>query len=283
MSMSRSSHKRPSKRPTKSAVSTANVPQPENLLDELQYGDALAEYFDLLYPESTMGRIQKPFYKMIIGKYRPLSAFDVSCRTGQTLRLLQELGIRRLGGADVSGKMLQRARKRLPRSCRLNAADIQSPFSALKDQVFDLIICTKDALSLALDDEALQKFFLCARKHLTENGLLIVETLNYEKIWKNRERFMPLLDRSLKSHPRLFTMIHDFHQELLVRNLMLLEIQKKEWYWRALSTPIRPVTRSEIDFFVKEAGFSRWGFLGGYAGKPFNPLESFYTILLAKR
>ena len=260
-----------------------NVPQIENLLSEIEYGESIAEYFDILYPEEVLTRVQAAFYEMIIKKYQITSACDLSCRSGQTLYLLNYLGIKKLAGVDVSPAMIARCKKKLPKSIPLFTNDVYLAPLSLGDTKYDLVICTKDSLPMVLDDEALMNFFAQARELLTDTGVLIVEMWNYEKIWRNKERFMPVMDRCTKKDSRLFFLENDFHQELLVRNLVRLERDKHEWILRALSIPARPITRNEVEFFVKEAKFSKWGFLGSYSGGPYVPQESMYTILIATK
>ncbi|MBL7994009.1 class I SAM-dependent methyltransferase [bacterium] len=271
------------KKKARSAYFSRNVPQIENLLSEIEYGESIAEYFDILYPEEVLTRVQAAFYEMIIKKYNVKSACDLACRTGQTLKLLHKLGIKKLAGVDVSPAMIARCKKKLPKSIPLFINDVYLAPMSVGELKYDLVICTKDSLPMVLDDEALLNFFAQARELLTDKGVLIVEMWNYEKIWRNKERFMPVMDRCTKKDSRLFFLENDFHQELLVRNLIHLDKNKHEWTLRALSIPARPVTRNEVEFFVKEAQFSKWGFLGSYGGGPYVPHESMYTILIATK
>ena len=279
----RISAKKPARKTSKPAFKSRNVPQIENLLSEIEYGESIAQYFDILYPEEVLTRIQAAFYEMIIRKYNVTSACDLACRTGQTLKLLHKLGVKELAGVDVSPAMIALSRKKLPKHVPLFVNDVYLAPHSVGDSKFDLVICTKDSLPMVLDDEALMNFFAQAWELLTDHGVLIVEMWNYEKIWRNKERFMPVMDRCTMKDSRLFFLENDFHQELLVRNLVRLEKDKNEWSLRALSIPARPVTRNEVEFFVKEAQFSKWGFLGSYSGGPYVPNESMYTILIATK
>lgn len=275
--------KKPARKKVKHSFVSRNIPQIESLLSEIEYGESIAEYFDVLYPEEVLTRVQAAFYEMIIKKYNVSSACDLACRTGQTLKLLNKLGIKKLAGVDVSPAMIARSIKKLPKGVRLFTNDVYLAPLAVGESKFDLVICTKDSLPMVLDDEALMNFFSHARELLTDKGVLIVEMWNYEKIWRNKERFMPVMDRCTNKESRLFFLENDFHQELLVRNLIRLEKDKNEWILRALSIPARPITRNEVEFFVKEAQFSKWGFLGSYGGGPYVSQESMYTILIATK
>lgn len=271
------------KRPAKKAVPPSiNVPQPENLLDEDSYGDELAEFFDEMYPASVVEKIHGPFLRMLIQKYNVTSACDLACRTGQTLALLKKLGIKKLTGMDSSEEHLKRAKKKLGKSVTLDRQFLRDAPGSLRGQTFDLVLCTKDSLPALLDDEGLFEFFKNTHHILSEKGLFVAEMLNYGKIWKRKERFQPVMDRSKKTGGgHFFFYMNDFHQELLVRHLIRLERNRHEWYLRSSGLPVRPFQLNEIDLFVKEGGFSKWGFLGSYAGKPYVENESPYTILIA--
>ncbi len=258
---------------------SSNIPQVENLLSELEYGESFSEYFDLIYSEQILFKIQRPFYQMLISKYGIRSACDLSCRTGQTLKLLSRLGIKKLAGVDGSPAMIAKSKKKLSKGVKLFTEEVFLAPHAVGEDKFDLVLCTKDSLPLVLDDEALLNFFTQAKNLLTDKGVLIIEMWNYEKIWRNKERFMPVMDRN----HTLFFFENDFHEELLVRNLVRLEKNKNEYILRSLSIPVRPTTRNEVEFFIKEAQFSQWGFLGSYAGAPYSPAESMYTILIARK
>jgi glycine/sarcosine N-methyltransferase len=267
------------KKPAPRKFVSQNIPQVENLLSELEYGEAVSEYFDLIYSEKVLSKIQRPFYRMLIAKYGIQSACDLSCRTGQTLKLLSRLGIKKLAGVDGSPSMIAKCKKKLSKNVTLFTEDVYLAPLAVGENKFDLVLCTKDSLPLVLDDEALFNFFTQAKNLLTDKGVLIIEMWNYENIWRNKERFMPVMDRQ----PLLFFFENDFHEELLVRNLVRIEKINHEWLLRALSIPARPITRNEVEFFVKEAQYSKFGFIGSYAGTPYNPSESMYTILIARK
>jgi len=258
-----------------------NIPQTENLLTESEYEDAIAPYFDELFSPKIMDEAHKPFYNMLVKKYHTQSACDISCRTGQTLKVLSSLGVKKLTGIDVSPAMIAEGKKKLPK-----AEWFVAPLNAAAQAVsgkYDLIVCSKDSLTLVLDDESLLNIFIQLKELLNDNGILIVEVLNYEKIWKHKERFMPVMDRSDGRSPKLFFYLNDFHEELVVRNLVRFTHDQDEWFAKVFSIPIRPLMHAELEFFVKEAQYSKYGFFGSYSGTPYSVDRSPYAILIAKK
>jgi len=258
-----------------------NVPQLENLLEEEAYIEEIAPFFDEMYPASVVEKVHGPFLKMLVQKYKVQSACDLACRTGQTLALLKKFGIKRLVGVDGSDANLAIARKKLGKDATVDRYPLREAPASLDGQTFDMVLCTKDSLPSVLDDEGLFEFFKKVYSLLSPTGVFVAEIINYGKVWKQRERYQPIMDRTKKSGGHMFFYMHEFTNELLVRHLVRLEKSKSEWFLRATGTPIRPLQPNEIELFVKEAGFSKWGFLGSYAGKPYVEKESLYTILLA--
>ncbi len=273
----KSIRKSPAAKPA--SFTSINMPQVENLLSELEYGEGLAEFFDIIYSEKIITQVQLPFFKMLVDKYKITSACDLACRTGQTLQLLHKLGVKKLTGVDVSPAMVERASKKV-KTANFFLSELFLAPQTVEGQKFDFVFCTKDSLPMVLDDEALFNFFSNVKNLLNEGGVFVAELWNYEKIWRNKERFMPVMDRGEKS-PRIFFIENDFHNELLVRNMIRIEKNSQEWYMRPLSIPARPITRNELDFFATENQFSKWGFLGSYAGTPYSSTESPYCVLLA--
>ncbi len=259
------------------------APLPEVLLSELEYGERIAAFFDILFPDRIVESIYKPFYKMLIGKHGIRSACDLACRTGQTLKMMDSLGITNLTGADINPEMIRRCREKIKSRVKYIQSEIALAPEHLASQAYDLILCTKDALPVVLDDEALIQFFKQARKALSVSGVLVIEINNYQKIWRRKERFLPVIDRSAAKKQQLFFFMNDFHEELLVRNLMHLHNEGGHWELTPLSIPVRPLLPAEIEFFLSEAQYSKWGFIGDYRGRPFSSEESPNLIVIAKK
>lgn len=262
---------------------TVQQAQPEVLLSETEYGEGIAGFFDVLYPDRIVEAMYKPFYNMLIRKHQVRSACDLACRTGQTLKMLRGLNIEKLTGIDISPTMIAKCRKKISSKIKFIKSELALAPSAIAGKQFDMILCTKDALPVILDDEALINFFRDLRSSLTDNGLLVIEISNYQKIWRNKERFLPVIDRSVLKNPHLFFFMNDFHEELLVRNLMHLRYTNQHWELLPMSIPIRPLLPAEIEFFLTEGQYSKWTFLGSYQGHPYSPEQSPHLIVIAKK
>jgi glycine/sarcosine N-methyltransferase len=274
----------PRKRGTRKIITERyNIAQPELLLTEKEYADGLAEYFDLLFPDTVVEQIYKPFFTMMVNKHGIRSVCDLACRSGQTLKMLSKMGLKKMCGVDISSGMIRRAKKKTDKKVQYFISELAKAPNVVGSRTFDMVICTKDALPVVLDDEALINFFKSIRNILTDKGVMILELMNYEKVWRNKERFMPVMDRSLAKTPRLFFFMNDFHEELIVRNLMHLEKEKEEWHLKPLSIPARPIVPAEVEFFLEEAKYSKWAFLGNYSGKPFADMESTHLIVIARK
>lgn len=281
------------KRPTKKArrrqtitAYTADLPLqgiPEHLLSEKEYGEQLAPLYDRLFPESPLSSTLEPFVSMLIRKHQIQRVCDIACRTGQVLSLFRQLGLKNLTGVDASLTMLKLTRKKNHPKMSLIEAELAQATSSIPPSSFDLIVCLRDALPVVLDDEALIDLFKSLRNTLSDKGIVLLEICNYQKIWRRKERFLPIIPHTEGKIQHLFFFMNDFHEELLVRNLMHCYTKRGQWLIHPLSIPIRPLLPAEIEFLLNEAAFSKWTFLGNYRGQRFIPDLSPHLIVVAQK
>lgn len=121
--------------------------------DVRDYFTRSATRFDSLYSEGEMGpvgrainrRFRRDIYERYLltiqhaRRYNVASALDVGCGSGRYLSALQELGVGRLVGIDLSPTMIELARRyvRQDGSCELITGDFMS---YRWDEPFDLVI-----------------------------------------------------------------------------------------------------------------------------------------------
>jgi ubiquinone/menaquinone biosynthesis C-methylase UbiE len=93
------------------------------------------------YEHHGAGRQSRSLYPALVGlasSWRPESILDVGCGPGFLLEMLRKPGVR-LAGADISARMIGRARERLGSDADLRVADSEGlPWAA---GGFDLVLC----------------------------------------------------------------------------------------------------------------------------------------------
>ena len=105
---------------------------------------------------------------------RVVRVLDTACGTGILLSLLRDNGFDATG-IDLSRDMLGVAKEKGLRVYRADMASFEM------GETYDLII-NFDSLNHILKERDLARFFLCVRRHLSEDGLLIFDIDTKEKI-----------------------------------------------------------------------------------------------------
>lgn len=103
------------------------------------------EYFDStakMYDESNDGKFVRCMYPEVVKAAKEAPGkriLDIGCGNGNVLRFLMDQRQGDYYGVDLSEKMIEEARKRLPGDVVLKPADVVSlPF---EDAFFDILIC----------------------------------------------------------------------------------------------------------------------------------------------
>jgi SAM-dependent methyltransferase len=99
-------------------------------------------------------------------------ALDVACGTGKSTQPLVRRGYE-VVGCDLSGAMLDHARRRLGDGVQLHLADLRDLAPDLGE--FDLVTCLDDVLNLMYDDGDLIAAFASVRELLADGGVYVFD------------------------------------------------------------------------------------------------------------
>ena len=201
---------------------------------------------------------------------------DVGCGTGVDSISLVQLGFD-VTAFDPSADMINTA---IENSNRLNAqisfynysaSEIPKTFYNKFDFVFSL---GNTIANIPLNQ--LEKSFMRMFKMLKEDGRVLIQILNYEKILKKKERIVNIT----KKDGDYFIRFYDFGKSYLTFNILKFsadQTTKKE----LISTKIFPYKAKEIKKILKKAGFKKIEMFGGLDKKPFDAKLSNDLVLLA--
>jgi glycine/sarcosine N-methyltransferase len=246
--------------------------------------DTLSEEYDRFVDwEQRLAR-EMPFLEQALASVGARRVLDAACGTGHHAIALAQKGYQAVG-ADVSAGMVRRARE----NADLAEAAVefrQAPLGSLRQTVeghFDAVLCLGNSLPSLLTEEALQTALEDMVELLHQGGLLIVQNLNYDRLWPRRERFLPLVTHRQKEEEWLFWRLLDFHQRTLTFNMTIFHKQNNEWEYRVGSTELRPIFADELQEQLRRAGFSPVELYGDYAGHPYERGTSGDLILVAHK
>lgn len=279
---------RDSKQGLRDAIASDNVPlmgssATDNPYSRLNYRRLIA------WPQ----RIEResPFLEDEIKRSSHASVLDLGCGTGEHARHLASLGFRSTG-IDRSEAQIDKAREYedefSDRGPRFLLGDIEQ-LPELTDERFGTAICLGNVLP-HLDDEPLRHALAATAARLFPAGRLVVQIVNYERIFLRGDRHLPL---NFRPDPdgqgeivfvRLMKPEGERHVRFFPSTLLLQPGEdppvKVE---SAKEVLLRAWRRSELEELLRDQGFITDGLYGDMRKGPFDPETSSDLVLTAVR
>ena len=186
-------------------------------------------------------------------------------------------------GLDLAQDMLAQARQNAAR-LRLQARFLKGRLETLPapfpPQAAGLVLCLGNTLPHLLRLTDLKRAFAGIGALLAPKGLAVVQTLNYDRILKRRERLVSV-DRADEA---TFVRFYDFVDERHLRfNLLRVTWDRDQAHPEPLlSVTLRPYRARDLLAAARAAGLDVAICAGDAALTPFDPASS-ETVLLALR
>ncbi len=227
---------------------------------------------------------EMPFLDGFLSQREAQRVLDVACGTGHHAIALAERGYEVLG-VDVSEGMIAKARANAWAGA--SAASFEpAGFKELQDvmtEPYDAALCLGNSLSSLVTEAELRSALTGMGEVLVSHGTLIVQNLNYDRVWPRRQRFMPLESHSDGDEEWLFFRFVDFHGETLTFNMVVLHRRDGTWNYRAEATDLRPIFRDDLARLLEDVGFASMQFFGDYDHNPYDEQESSDLIVVARK
>lgn len=245
--------------------------------------DALAADYDRFV--NWPGRLshELPFFESLFQRHGVRRVLDAACGTGHHALALAQRGYQ-VVGTDLSQAMVERARENAAKQ----GLDVTFAVAGLGQssslgQTFDAAICLGNSLPHLLSAEAVNATLADFAHVLEPGGLLVIQNRNFDKVWAEKERFMPPQSFNGGEGEWLFLRFYDFHPETVTFNMLRLRRTEAGWEQDVDSTELRPIFRDDLARGLAAAGFDRVAFHGGYDGSLFDPAQSGDLVAVARR
>ncbi len=241
----------------------------------MSFYSKISRYYDLIFPVSEE---QERFFAEIVRDFKPVRVLDAACGSGSQLLCFAKRGIV-CCGFDADPEMVSLARKKL--KAYPNADIRRGTFREMRDLFppgFDLIMNIGNSLVHVTNDEA-KKFIEDAASMLNDQGILLIQILNYDRIFEERIEELPVINISeegLTFHRR-----YEFTANERVMFKTTIEVPSERI--RIENTiPLYPLKRERLLQFVSDAGLKVMSLHPGFVGKKFEPGAE-AVVLLAKK
>jgi len=244
-----------------------------------EFYDGLAPDYDLMTGFEKRFVQERPFFRVLVEKYKILTALDVGCGTGFHSLLLARIGVD-VTGVDISEAMIKKVEehaKQLQLKVKVLKESFQNVSSTLKER-YDMVLSMGNSLAHILSEKEMEDVLCGFRLLLKSNGLLFLQILNYEKILRERERI-----QSTKETPdKTFVRSYDYGENELSFNVLTrtkLDGASKE---SVRTVKLHPWVRPELLGLLKKAGFESIAVYGGITLQAFDVKTSQDLVVLAK-
>jgi len=225
-----------------------------------------------------------PFLVEELGRVGARRVLDVACGTGWHTIALSRRGYE-VVGADISAGMIERAQQNAARK-GVPVRFVQAGFGQLAGQVghdFDGLICMGNSLPHVLGAETLRDTLADFASVLRPGGVLIIQQRNFDQVWSEGQRFMPLQTHREDDQEWLFFRFYDFGEERITFNMVILRREGAKWDYQVQATELRPISRDHMVELLEQVGFREITCYGNLRRSPFIPEESGNLVVVTRK
>lgn len=238
----------------------------------------IAEQYDQITGQAVRAAPAEAFLKELRRRHPFATALDVACGTGLHVEILARMGVAATG-ADISPAMLDKARQRFA-AAGVDAPLIAAPMQEIASRAegpFDLVLCLGNSLPHLLENADLDAALTGFAELLADDGLLVLQLLNYSRVLARAERVVGITRRDETQYVRFY----DFLAGLVRLNLLEIAWDGESCKHEITSTLLRPYAAEELTAALRRAGFDEPRLLTGMDFHPFDERESDTLMVLA--
>lgn len=249
-------------------------------MSEPQFND-LTDVYEALIDWPKRLANEEPFYRRLFSRVGVRRVLDVACGTGHHVAMFHGWGLHAVG-ADISPRMLERARANAGQSATLEWALRPYDQSVPAAEPFDAAICIGHSLALAPDHETVQRAVASMLGAVRPGGAIVIQVLNLWAladgpcVWqKARRAALPQGDSLIVKG------VHRCGSRGYV-DLVITTLDDRVGL-RSDSVPFLGLEPDELERAARLAGATSVAFFGNYQEQPYERNTSSDLIMVAVR
>jgi glycine/sarcosine N-methyltransferase len=259
-------------------------------MDARSFYDSLGSDYDHMVSWQARIAREEAFFQRLFEENGVRRVLDAACGTGVHAIEFARQGLRS-AGADLSPAMIAQARE--------NAAaagvevDLQAAaFGELASRFtgpFDALTCLGNSLPHLVDDSSLAAALSDFASLLRPGGVLVIQNRNYDRLLRDRQRFMPPAAREDSEGETLFLRITDFPPptegagESIEFTIVTLKKRGGSWNQTVRTTPLRAIRRATLERALGAAGFTSIEVYGSFALAAFDAPDAGDLVAIARK
>lgn len=219
----------------------------------------MADYYQAIFPVGKKLDFLKEEFK---GKKNLL---DIGCSDGRVAEALSQEGFE-LEAIDLNEDMVRVAKEvsKAGSGFSVSQVDMTQVDGYFLESSIDGIYCIGNTLVHLDSYELIEETIKAFKRLLNKDGKLIIQILNYDFIYDNSIRELPLIENDKIKFKRKY----ELEEGNVVFSTKLL-IKESGQEFKA-SVNLYPLRKSELERALKSAGFNSISYYGGFDGKDFS-------------
>jgi len=245
-----------------------------------EFYDMLAPDYDLMTGLERRFVQEKPYFRLLVERYGIKSALDAGCGSGFHSMLLSELGVR-VTAVDASREMLKRTRSNA-RSRGLKIRTFEASFENLAEieaESFDAVFVMGNSLPHLQHSEELSNALGNFSSVLKAGGLLVTQTLNYDRIMSSRDR----IQNTKEVDDKTFVRFYEYDAEGITFNILTRTKSVAGIEEKLQTIRLRPILRDDFVGLLSGNGYTDIRVFGSISMEPFDSLTSKDLVILARK
>lgn len=244
--------------------------------------DVVKDFVAMIAWEKRLAR-EGPYFRELFESRRVRSVLDLACGPGRHAALFASWSLE-AWGADASPAMIRLARE-YAREKGVRPRFVRAAYGKLRKTVrrrFDAIINIGNSLVQVKDQAELVALMREVRGLLNPGGLFLSQTRNYDGYGEGFLEALPVTPRRGPGGETLYLRLHQRQGGRIRFYLVKLLPEGRGWKAFPRMTWFYRVTRANLARALREAGFRKAQWFGGYDRSPFDPQASPDLVLLAR-
>lgn len=237
----------------------------------------LSRVYDIVFPEDpkTLSFLSKEVKSSSV-------VLDLACGTG-TYAIPLAMVAGEVYGIDLSQEMIDLAKTKCHKeNLHFFVHDMTRFNEVLPENKFDLIYCIGNSMVHLDSKEAITCFLKSIYGALSEDGELIIQIVNYDRVAKYDVKSLPTIDRTQQGVK--FERRYNFRKdEGLVdfnTELTMFKVEKADVFENTVT--LLALFSDELKLMLENSGFRDVNLFGSFEGAPFSD-QAFSLIVKAKK
>ncbi|WP_026486536.1 class I SAM-dependent methyltransferase [Caldanaerobius polysaccharolyticus] len=231
--------------------------------------EEISKYYDDIFPvqESQIKLVQSVFSS-------GFKVLDVACGSGTYTIELAKRGYN-MAGIDLSPDMIDIALKKTAEQNLIidfRVGDM-TDLSHIGEKSFDGVMCMGNSLVHLNDEMSVLKALKEFRRVLKENGKLLLQIINFDRVLKHHIESLPVITNPEKD--LVFIRKYHIDQKGYVDFITNLTVGNRTF---ENTIKLLPIQSETLKHLLSKAGFGNATFYGGFDKSPFDSDKSFILI-----